>query len=414
MKINNKVEFTEEDVERAKESVDKQAEQNLLKKGVLPQRYLKILENENFFKLLVKETDKRVIGEFQTRWAILNHLLGIYVSNIQITPCLFVSSQSSAGKSYVVKQVFDLFPQELKFHKTKMSNESFTYWKRRDAEKEGFTWDGKILFLNDAKRDLIDGDTFKVMISEGTDAVIVRNQIAQEIHIAGKPILILTTANVEPNTEIMNRFNFVNLDESKKQTIDVNKFSANILKSGKLPEYNPDVLMALKLLKRVDVKIPFADNIADCFPIDSVSSRRYFPRFLALIQASASLHQFQREQENDVVIAQKEDYEIARLTLSKLSSNEAMFSMTHKTKKVYDVCLLLTEQQTEFTVSELSARCPIGTDKTIRVYLRKLQEYGLVTARVDDSTSKHRPPMMYSAKKSAIIKLPEFDKLFEK
>ena len=56
------------------------------------------------------------------------------------------------------------------------------------------------------------------------------------------------------------------------------------------------------------VIIPYAEKLAENFPIDRVRSRRDFPKLLGLIEASAFLHQFHREKRDDLIIASEEDY----------------------------------------------------------------------------------------------------------
>jgi len=386
---------------------------SMVRNCVLEQKYKDILANPNLLNLLLKEIAKKVIGEKDTCRAVLLHMAGIWVANAHITSCLFVNSDSSAGKSWVTQQVFRLLPEQNRVYKTKMSSEAFTYWKQKETKEGAWSWDGKILYLNDPSPSLLYSDTFKVMISEGSSAVIVKNQTAIEIDIVGKPIVVLTTASGEPNAEVANRFNFVNLNESKAQTIDVMRFQAQQISAGVKIEYDVDVVTALTFLRRRTVSVPFAEDIASCFPASTLTSRRYFSRFLSLIQASASLHQFQRAvNDGGALIAEGQDYEIARAVLKKIATSENVFSMTFKLKKVLETCQALTESQSEFTVADVLSKCPIiHTDKTVRKYLAKLQEVDLLNCRQDDTTAKHRPAMLYSAKKSIAIELPPYETL---
>lgn len=62
----------------------------------------------------------------------------------------------------------------------------------------------------------------------------------------------------------------------------------------------------------MNVRIPFAEKVAEFFPMERVRTRRDFPKFLGMIESSALLHQSQRNNEEDGIVASVKDYEIAR------------------------------------------------------------------------------------------------------
>ena len=68
--------------------------------------------------------------------------------------------------------------------RTKISGEAFTYW---HVNEKDWSWDGKILFLEDIGQSVLDSDTFKVMCSEGSVASVVKNQETIDLIIKGKP-----------------------------------------------------------------------------------------------------------------------------------------------------------------------------------------------------------------------------------
>jgi hypothetical protein len=74
---------------------------------------------------------------------------------------------------------------------------------------------------------------------------------------------------------------------------------------------------AQRLLERRDVVIPFAGQLGELMAAARVEVRRAFQAILSMIQASALLHQFQREQtpEGDLV-ADRSDYQVAALLLA--------------------------------------------------------------------------------------------------
>ncbi len=82
-------------------------------------------------------------------------------------------------------------------------------------------------------------------------------------------------------------------------------------------KYDKNLTISLRHLKRVNVRIPFAKKIAiflkENYNFESLRLRRDFSRLMDLIRCSATLHQYQREKnENRGILANEKDYEIAR------------------------------------------------------------------------------------------------------
>jgi hypothetical protein len=68
-----------------------------------------------------------------------------------------------------------------------------------------------------------------------------------------------------------------------------------------------------RALEYQDVRIPFADVLAEAMPPDRIEVRRVFKQVLALIEAVAFLHQFQRGRNADGQLeATVDDYAVAR------------------------------------------------------------------------------------------------------
>ena len=49
------------------------------------------------------------------------------------------------------------------------------------------------------------------------------------------------------------------------------------------------------MIQQRPVVIPFAEQIAERFDVERVEARRAFPHLMSMIQASALLHQYQRQ-----------------------------------------------------------------------------------------------------------------------
>jgi len=379
-----------------------------LKEGLVPKESIKILSDPNLFHtIVIKEMGKKMAGEEDTRHVIFLSLCSIWVQNVTVPLNTFVNSESSAGKSYIAKRIYDFFPNELKEYRTKITPQAFTYWHNPQFEPD-WTWDGKILLLEDIGNDLINSSPFKVMCSEGSTATIVKDQRAIDIPIKGKPCILLTTANTTPTREIQNRFNLVSLDESKEQTHNVNLFTTKTM-IGDLEEYDKDIRNSLRFLQIVDVKIPFAEKLVNFFPINNIRVRRDYPRFCNLIRASAAFHQFQRDMQDGSIVANSEDYENARKAIRKLQMTETMTSLTHRERKALESCIKLTEEKPEgFKVVEAWKKNPFVSERQWYRVIQKLLQLDLLTIDlVEQATGRSVP--YYKTVKSGYFNLPRFE-----
>lgn len=374
----------------------------------------KLLKNKNFFDILIKELDKKVEGEEKSKRAILLSLCSVWVKDSEVPLNSLVSSESSAGKSFVCKNIIKLFPKELVEYRTKITPEAFTYWKR----EEDWNWDGKICYLEDISQSILDAPTFKVMCSEGSTATIVIKQRAVDIEIQGKPVMLVTTARTNPNSEILNRFQIISLDESKEQTRAI-VFRQAQQKNG--IKYDEKIVNALRGLKRKNVFIPFAERIADFldenYNFESLRLRRDFSRLLDLIKCSAVLHQYQRREiDSETIEANEQDYQIAREVINYIQT--ATFKgLTHKLKKAYDFC----KELGEFTAKEIWIKHPIGNQKTWYNWLEELAERNMIQLEIRNLEGEKKDGSKYVVKTTYYIavqgttfELPHFETLPQK
>lgn len=297
--------------------------------------YLDILKNQNVFNNITEdELDKKIVGEVQTRKVIFLCACGRLVKNSQIASFnLLVNDDAGIGKDYVTAATLELLPEETYIHKTRISPTVFTYWHNPKKEPD-WTWNGKVFYPEDISETVLNSDVFKVMTSKGSSATIVVNQQAIDIDIKGKPVMITTTASATPNAELTRRFVILNLDSSEDQTKKIMERHSEYKKKGIVPEYDTKYTEAMGLLKRVSVKIPFADMIDKHFPSRNIIMRTHYPRFLDFICASASFHQYQRKKDKGFVLAEGQDYDIARDCFLKLCSNKYMIPLTINQKKI--------------------------------------------------------------------------------
>lgn len=302
------------------------------------EKFIKILKRKNLFnEITEKEMDKKIVRETETRKAIFLCAQGRLVENCQIASYnLLVNDDAGTGKDYVTEKTLEIIPEEEYIKRTRISPTVFTYWHNPTFEPE-WTWNKKIFYNEDISEIVLNSEVFKVMCSSGSNATVVIKQRVYDINIKGKPVMIITTANSIPNPEMTRRFEFINLDESIDQTKEIMIRHANYAKLGISPEYNPDYKESMKLLKRVKVRIPYADKLPNLFPDENLMMRTKFVRFLDLIKASAAFHQYQRKIDEDgYILANNQDYEISCEVMKKLTSNKYMISLTRNQRKIVE------------------------------------------------------------------------------
>lgn len=374
---------------------------------------IEILKDPRLLEKIQGEFDKTITGEWDTRKAIFLSCCSIWVKNIGLPENCLINSESSSGKSYITKQVFKFFPEHLREYRTKISREAFTYWHNSKFEPD-WTWDGKILYLEDVSTKLINSETFRVMCTEGSKATVVINQRAVDIEIKGKPCILLTTANANPNLEIVNRFNMVSLDESAQQTHNIIQFHLERATKRKKEEYDPKLKEALNVLRRVNVEIPYAQKLENAFPIQNLRVRRDIDRFLGLIHSSAALHQFQRGVTKEgIVIADDIDYENARQVMKKMQTNELMIALNHKQQKAYQACLELNKELEFFSAKQIHKFKPFCSLKHWYDLLDDLCELGLLKVDIRDCEGSVKPVQAYRSRNLAAYDLPSFKKLYD-
>ena len=381
-------------------------EQEKTKDVPITEDSLKILKNPNLFENINKEFEKQITGEEKSRKAIFLSLCSIWVTNTEIPLNLLVSSESSAGKSFICKKIINIFPKKLVVWKSKISSEAFTYWHTNEND---WSWDGKICYLEDVKQDLLDSSTFKVMCSEGSEAGVVRNQKYIDLIVNGKPCMLVTTAGTTPNSEILNRFSIVQLDESAKQTHDI---TFNQAMEFKQEEYTQKIIDSLLLLKRVSVTIPFAPQIHNFitknYSWNDVRMRRDFSRLIDLIKCSAVLHQFQRKENDGKLTATEQDYEIARGCINYIQTT-TLKGLTHKLKKAYEFCI----KEKEFTATDIHSQHPFVSKQMWYIYLDGLCERELLKTELRENPNSKKRVTYYLVPDQTSFDLPNYKKLGE-
>lgn len=287
------------------------------------------------------------------------------------------------------------------------------------------TWKKVSLRLEDVSNEVLNDDAFKVISSANPNKInkgkIVNKGQITEIEIEGKPSIIMTIAEANPKEETLRRFPVLYLDEGTDQTKAILKRQAEFAKKGKSADYDEKLKESLKYLKRVKVKIPFADKLTSFFCPENVGVRTHFPRFLDYIKSACAFHQYQREQDEEgYYIAVKEDYDLARLVLAKTTSNILMIPLTKLRKDILSIFEKkdLQRKSIEDLENEAGIKKINITPEWLRKQLDWLSSKGFLdkdSERRQDESGKTipKPVFVYSFNKLQQLIIPEFEKLDE-
>jgi len=297
----------------------------------------KILQEPDLLDQIDLELDKKIVGEHEARKTIFMVANMRNVENLgRATDNLMINAPSGIGKDHITEAIFDLIPDEEKEELVRTTPKVLSYTRNRKIDPES-SWKKTGLRLEDVGNEVLNDDSFKVFSSASPNKInkgkIVNKGKIIEIEIEGKPSIIMTTAEASPKEEQLRRYPICPLDEGINQTKEILKRQAEYGKTGKTLDYDENLKGSLNLLKRIKVKIPFAEKLIRIFPPESPIVRTHFPRFLDYIKSSCSLFQYQREIDGEGYFrATKQDYEIACMMLQKTTSNILMIPLD-KTKR---------------------------------------------------------------------------------
>jgi len=369
----------------------------------------KLLNAPNMFEVLTEEVHKQVQGEDLPIKAILLHAGGMWVANAKKTSYnLLVNANSGAGKDHTTDNTLKIIPPCFLQKKSAISPKAFVYWHNHKAEPE-WTWDGKVCYLQDTSNDIINSETFKVFCSEGSSVTVVIDHKAVEMDIVGKPILILTTATVELENELLRRMTCINLDESVNQTKAIMEKQSKEAMTLEKEQYPAEKIWTdIMLLKRVNVKVPFAEKLMGVFPSDSIIARTHYRRMIDLIKASAAWHQSKRVwAAENTIEATWADYDMVRDVVMAITTNKQLIQLSKKQKEIIAAASELIKKQEHWKVSEFAETYPqiLALSKLYK-YLPRLVELGFLLKKTEHVEGTVKDVGFYRLSDQAIFNIP--------
>lgn len=376
-----------------------------------------ILEHPNLWEMIDEEFNKKIEGEELARRSIFFTFNMRNVKNLnKASDNLMINDEGGVGKDHVVSAVFDIIPDSEKVKKVRISPKVLAYLHDDKNNPEG--WVKKCLYLEDVPNNVINDDAFKVMASAEpngrTETSIVVNNSIKNINIVGKPSIVITVASTSPKWELLRRFPIHNLTSSVNQTKAILRKQAFFAERGVSIHYNSLIKKSLSYLKRVDVRIPFAINIASKFPHENTIVRTHFPRFLDMIKSCCALYQYQRKvDEEGYYLATAEDYELARSMLLATTSNQFMIPLTKLQRNILEKFSELEFKTWTFEELEKEMQV-IAEGRWLRNQLNILVKARLLTRGNERKEGSIKPVATYEFNPTHRVDIPKFEDLFDK
>ncbi len=353
----------EEKEKKELEENSKTKDKDIKKEKYLPSKRIeKLLQQRKLWDCIVDELNKKHVGDISAKEIIFLSALGRLVKNKK--PYSFnvlVHSESSAGKDHLVESVLRLFPKEDIEAFGRISKTALTYF--HDIKTEPlFTYDGKILYLEEITEDILNNEVMKVFTAGITKSLITKDRGAEVLEVNGKPVVICTTATTRPTPEILNRFSIVKLDESEEQTKRTYAHEEE--------DYNEEIIEYVSRLEPLEVNISSSmrKKIANVFPANKTSMRRTFPRFLDIIKAIAVFHKKKT--------VDWEDYDLAVRIFRNYRSGVSSIPLKHEDKKIVEI---LESSNDPLDAREITRSMEgVLTSSNIYKHLDNLKENGII------------------------------------
>lgn len=295
-----------------------------------------------------------------------------------------VQGQSSSGKSYVIEKTCQLFPSEGVCQATDMTPQALYHMAPRRLQHCLIVAGERHRKQNDetaegtkALRELIaSGRIEKVTVYRPPGS-----NRPKTIHIKqeGPIAYIESTTLTKVFEEDANRCLLLTVNEQSEQTRRIltreAQRSAGILGPAQANSVIDLHHAMQRLVVSKTVIVPFADTLSKGFPDEPVEARRAFPQLLSMVEASALLHQFQREERDGAVIASPNDYQLARFLLAEPMNRVLGSKISDGTLRFWE--RLKKRPDDVFTAASIARELKVS-DRSAREHLHVLEEFGSV------------------------------------
>ena len=261
---------------------------------------LAMLESPDLFQRVVQDIcSLGIAGEKELSATI--YLIG--TSRLLSKPlAAIVQGPSSSGKSYTIEKVATMFPPEAVLVATQMTPQALFHMKPGSLEHRFVVAGERSRLENDeraeatrALREMISAGRLVKLMPVKTGGEIETKAIIQD----GPVAFVESTTLGKVFDEDANRCLLLTTDERTEQTRRI-ILSLAARYSGQTSQAEVEGIVqrhhALqRMLQPYSVVVPFADRLGVLIVHDKVEARRAFPQLMSMVQASALLHQRQRQ-----------------------------------------------------------------------------------------------------------------------
>jgi len=316
-----------------------------------------------------------------------------------------VQGQSSSGKSYTVERVASLFPPEAVVLATQMTPQALFHARPGSLSHRWVVAGERSRIENDDKAEAT--RALREMLSAGRLTKMMPAKVDGEIQTVtidqpGPIAFVESTTSARVFEEDSNRCVMLSTDERRGQTRTIMRRLA-MHASGAIRSEGPRAVArqqtVQRLLERRTVVIPYAERLVDLLEVfaDRVECRRAYPMLLALVEASALLHQRQRATDQDGrLIAAPADYGIAARLLSGPLARTLGENLSDPARRFLERLLAEVDDPLDplpvpFTSKAVRQR--LRTAKSsVAGFLSELEDKGFLDAAEAAPVGRGRPP----------------------
>lgn len=227
---------------------------------------------------------------------------------------LAVFGPSGVGKSYAVDSGLQFIPPKEIERLSGMSEKALPYLGSERPLKN------RVLFLGEASG-MADGDGrafLRQLLSDGRINYLTVQKTNSGLKgeklptVEGPVCFMMTTTANRIHHEDQSRMLILNLDYDRDT---IRQSLLNAAAGRTRTEIDIDLSSWFEVQQNikenpVDVKIPYAERLAEHMPIDNIKVQRDFPKVLSMIKACSLVHQDDRDRDQSgSVLASREDYE---------------------------------------------------------------------------------------------------------
>jgi len=381
---------------------------------------MEVLGDPNYFmEFLKEELEKKIVGEKDSIETLFTCFMGSKVKNAQKTSFnLLVNDKSGVGKDHITKNLLRVFPKQMREKRTRISPTALSYWHNAKFEPE-WSWDGKILYLEDPSNSVLNCPPLKVMGSSDEvkeTTITIKPGVTRDYIVNGKPVMVVTMARSNPIDEIKRRFNILNLDSGIDQTKAIMKRHTEYAKEGKTSIIDPILTDCIAYLKKYPVKLTFleekeTEKVVDMFP-KTINMRTQLNRFYDYVKAGTIISQQNREKikefnsKKEWLIAESDDWNNAIEPFMKTITNPLMITLTKDEQRLLDIIKNLGD---EFHfVDEIDEKITFLSKRWLYKILKNMAENGFLDQTRMLKSETNRKAFAYKYVKQNEIKIKKW------